>query len=81
MDYNTNISLNYETLTIIIAIILGLFLFLSFFINFYLPFKGKRDYIIMEIKRSFEEEEYRYWKRELKHLYLSSIPLIGIFFK
>lgn len=44
------------------------------------PFLREREYIKMEIKRSFDEEEYRYWKRRLKKLYLRSIPFIGRFF-
>lgn len=39
-------------------------------------FVNKRNYIIMEIKRS-DGRELRYWKRELKKLYISIIPVFG----
>lgn len=81
MDYNTDALLNDEFVIVIIAVIIGLYLIFAFFISFILPFKQKRDYIKMEMERSFEEKEYLYWKRKLKHLYLRSIPLIGRFFR
>lgn len=82
MDYSTGALFNYEVMTIvIIAIIIGFFLFFAFFINSYLPFKHEINYIKMEISRSFEKEEYLYWKRKLKKLYLSCIPIIGKFLK
>lgn len=81
MDYSTDTLYNEEILIVIIAVIIGTFLLLAFFINLYLPFKEERDYIKMEMERSYEEEEYRYWRRELKYLYLRSIPIIGRFFR
>lgn len=81
MDYSTDTLYNEEILIVIIAVIIGTFLLLAFFINLYLPFKEERDYIKMEMERSYEEEEYRYWRRELKCLYLRSIPIIGRFFR
>ena len=61
--------------------IIGAFLITALFVNFFIPFKEERDYIKMEMQRSYEEDEYRYWRRELKYLYLRSIPLIGRFFR
>ena len=62
-------------------------LFLPFFcfvfvFYFYvvMPFIEERNYIKMEMQRS-DDEEYYYWKRELKRLYLSQIPIIGILFR
>ena len=81
MDYSTDTLLNDEFLIFIAAVIIGGFIIIAFFINFFLPFKEERDYIKMEMERSYEEEEYRYWRRELKYLYLRSIPLIGRFFR
>ena len=40
----------------------------------------QRNYIKAEMNRSRSEREYKYWKRELKRLYLHSLPLIGRFF-
>ena len=81
MDYSTDTLLNDEFLIFIAAMIIGLFIILAFFINFFLLFNEERNYIKMEMARSYEEEEYRYWRRELKYLYLRSIPLIGRFFR
>ena len=81
MDYSTDTLLNDEFLIFIAAMIIGFFVILAFFINFFLPFKKERDYIKIEMERSYEEDEHRYWRRELKYLYLRSIPLIGRFFR
>lgn len=81
MDYTTDTLFNDEFLLIIIAMIIGAFLIAGLFVNFFIPFKEERDYIKMEMARSYEEEEYRYWRRELKYLYLRSIPLVGRFFR
>ena len=81
MDYSTDTLLNDEFLIFVAAIIIGFFIILALVINFFNPFKEERDYIKMEMERSYEEDEYRYWRRELKYLYLRSIPLIGRFFR
>ena len=81
MGYRTDALLGDETLGFIAAILTLAFVIITFFVNFYIPFKQERDYIKMEIRRSCEEEAYRYWKKELKYLYLRSIPLIGWFFR
>ncbi len=76
MDYGKESFLNDDMLIAIVAVIIGFLLFLAFFINSYIPFKEERDYIKMEMERSFDENEYRYWKRELKMLYISKIPIV-----
>ena len=81
MDYSTDTILNDEFLIFIAALIIGLFIILAFIFNIFLPFMEERDYIKMEMQRSYEEEEYRYWRRELKYLYLRSIPIVGKFFR
>ena len=65
---------------IIVAILLCL-IGVGIWLSFLGPFMDQRTYIIMEIKRSNSKNEYRYWKKQLKKLYLESIPLIGRFFK
>ena len=47
------------------------------YINIIRPFLEGRRYIKTEIHRSYNECEYRYWKRELKKLYISQIPILG----
>ena len=82
MNYNTDTTLNGETgfaTFAIFTVLIILFIFIAFFINSYLPFKDERDYIKAEMERSFEEEEYLYWKRELKMLYIRKIPIIRSF--
>ncbi len=68
-------------LLIIIATILLCLIGVGIWLSFLEPFMDQRAYIIMEIKRSNSKNEYRYWKKQLKKLYLESIPLIGRFFK
>ena len=80
MDYGIE-TIFKDEVTIIFVIIVVIFLFLAFFVNVYLPFEKEKLYIKMEMKRSFSEDEYLYWKSELKHLYLKYIPFIGRFFK
>jgi len=81
LDYSTDTILNDEFLIFITALIIGLFIILALFFNFFLSFKEERDYIKMEMARSYEEEEYGYWRRELKYLYLRYIPIVGRFFR
>ena len=81
MYYNTGTTLLDELLIGMIVASIGVFFILAILLNFYLPFKKDRDYIKMEMERSYGVDEYRYWKRELKQLYLHSIPLIGRFFR
>lgn len=72
-----NDTSNSETLLLCILIcIIGLLLIIAFYINVLLPFIKEREYIIMELNRS-DEKEYWYWRRKLKILYLSKIPIIG----
>lgn len=81
MEYSTDTLINDEFLLFAVAIIIGSFIIIALFVNFFIPFKEERDYIKMEMDRSYEEEEYLYWRRELKYLYLRSIPLLGRFFR
>ena len=81
LEYSTDTLLNYEFLVLIAAVLVGTIVVIAIFVNFFIPFKEERDYIKMEMERSFEEDEYRYWRRELKRLYLRSIPFIGRFLR
>ena len=62
------------------VVIIGFFIVLAFYFNVIAPFMKARDYIKMEMQRS-DVDEYYYWKRELKRLYISHIPIIGRFFR
>lgn len=81
MDYSTDTLVNNDFSILMFAMIIGGFLIIAFFVNFFPRFKEERDYIKMEIERSYNEKEYRFWRRKLKYLYLRSIPLIGRFFR
>ncbi|MBQ9736991.1 MAG: hypothetical protein IJV86_01125 [Clostridia bacterium] len=63
-----------------IIVIVGFFIIFAFYVNVVMPFMEERKYIKKEIKRS-DGEEYYYWKRELKRLYLTHMPIIGRFFR
>ena len=56
------------------------FVILILYFNIISPFIKSREYIKMEMQRS-DGREYLYWKRQLKKLYMTSIPIIGRFFR
>ena len=60
----------------IIFIIVGI-CFIIYVIYAIVSFKSERDYIKMEMARSANEKERKYWEEELKRLYISKIPVIG----
>lgn len=41
-----------------------------------LPFMKEREYILTELERAYDEDYY-YWERRLRRLYIRSIPLVG----
>ncbi len=69
----------FPTYIIGVAIVI-FFVLLVVYFEIIAPLMEDRARIKMEMYRSYDEEEYRYWKRELKRLYLRHIPLIGRFF-
>ena len=71
----------YELLILAGAVFIGGGLFCTIYVNTFLPFKEKRMYIKMEMARRHSKSSYRYWKKELKKLYLTNIPIIGFFVK
>ena len=46
-----------------------------------IPFTRDRNYIKMEIDRADNEKDYKFWKKQLKRLYLKHIPIVGFFIK
>ncbi len=69
-----------NVLCFVILMFLALLLIGAYYIRVIAPFIADRHYIKMEINRSVGRE-YRYWKRQLKILYLCSIPIIGFLFR
>ncbi len=81
LNYSTDIPSNSEIGFLTIALLIILFIFIVLFINSFISFKKDRDYIKMEMDRSFGEREYLYWKRKLKMLYISKIPVVNYIVK
>lgn len=74
--YNTTENYDESTLLFVLICIVVLLIVFVFYINVLGPFLANRRYIIMEMSRS-DGDEYKFWKRELKLLYISQIPIIG----
>ena len=55
------------------VLILVFVLIVGFYCYVLLPFYEERDYIRREMDRAVEEEEYYYWKGELKRLYMRGL--------
>ena len=70
-DIRTGSMTAFLTIVFLLSAIIVVFGF-----YWYIPFKEKRKYIKMEISRTKGERQC-YWKRELKKLYISQIPIIG----
>lgn len=81
MENNKDALMSDGFLMLVAAAIIGGFIIFAFVFNFFIPFKKERDFIKLEMAQSLEEDEYRYWKRRLKYLYLRSVPLVGRFFR
>jgi len=75
-----NAEENAVVVAIIIVFVLLFFGAFSFYVNVIVPFLDERKYIKAEMETS-EGEEYKYWKNELKFLYLRHIPIIGRFWR
>lgn len=71
MNYTEN------TITLLFLIPILFLAILALYFNVIKPFSEDKAYIKMEIQRAFDESEYRYWKREMKKLYISYIPILG----
>ncbi len=75
MEYSHDIF-GVSTLLVIVSIIFIPLFSAVYYTKVLKPFLRMRAYIKMEIDRS-DEEEYRYWKRQLKRLYVYHIPFVG----
>ena len=69
-----------DMLVVLGSAVLIFFVLLALYFNFIVPFVKEREYVKMEMRRSYSEDEYRFWKRELRRVYLRHIPIIGRFF-
>ncbi len=73
-------EVSYEVLFLLFVLMFGVLALVAFIINVWIPYQKEQKYIKMEMKRS-DGEEYYYWKRQLKRLRMSRIPIIGKFFR
>ena len=53
-------------------------LFIRYWLNVIVPFNREKMYIKSEILRTTGKEK-EYWKKELKILYISTVPVLGKF--
>ena len=69
-----------DMLVVLGSAVLIFFVLLALYFNFIVPLVKERENVKMEMRRSYSEDEYRFWKRELRRVYLRHIPIIGRFF-
>ncbi len=51
----------------------------AFFVNVWIPLSEERDHLKMQIMYSETKEERTHFKRELRRLYLSYVPIVRWF--
>ena len=66
---------------LIFALSLIIVLFVCSYAGIISVFGAEYRYIKMEMERASSENEYLYWRAELKKLRLASIPIIGRFIR
>ncbi len=65
-------------ISIIIAIVLIIaFLLIIKAAEFFVQFSNDTRYIMSEVHRAYNDEEYAYWSRELRCHYLCLIPFVN----
>ena len=65
--------------SIFLVFIVGIFaviFIIAFYMNVWIPFVNKRRYIKMEMSRG-KGRRQKYWKTQLRYLYIEHIPLVG----
>lgn len=60
----------------IVLIVSGFLLILIRLAKFVNDFGRKKQYLLNEMHRAADDNEYRYWRRELRCLYLCLIPFV-----
>lgn len=59
-----------------VGVIILLMLLISFYVNVWIPFVTEKNYIKMELLRATGRRK-KYWKMQLRHLYVKHIPILG----
>lgn len=67
---------NGAVMPLIVLVVLAFLLLAIKFAEFIARFNRETKYIIMEINRATDSDEYRYWRRELRYHYLCLIPFV-----
>ena len=67
---------NGAVITLIILVVFAFLLLVAKFMEFIVRFNQETKYIVMEINRASDHNEYRYWRRELRCHYLCLIPFV-----
>lgn len=67
---------NGTAILLIVLIISAFLLLVAKLAEFVARFNRETNYIIMEINRAADSDEYRYWRRELRCHYLCLIPFV-----
>ena len=75
MENSSNIFVEILGICLVIIILIGLVL--KYISSIYIPFAEERDFLKMELSRSYGSSRLHY-KHELRRLYLAQIPFIGI---
>ncbi len=68
---------NDEVVIIVVLISAAVVLLTVKIIEFFVLFNEDTRYIISEIQRAYNDDEYRYWRRELRCHYLCLIPFVN----
>ena len=61
---------------IFLGVIFSIIIVIAFYINVWIPFVNRRSYIKMEMSRTTGEKK-KYWKKQLRYLYIEHIPVVG----
>ncbi len=77
MFYTKDSVSNSSVMVILIILLISIFI-MVIYTGYIRPFSEKRKYIKMEMSRT-RHDRHMMWKRELKKLYVSQIPILGKF--
>lgn len=68
-------------LLLIVLFFVLLFFMFAFYQKVIKPFQDDRKYIKLQLSKAYDNDEYRFWKRELRRLYLIRVPFVGAILK
>lgn len=63
------------------VVLIAVALVLYIYVDVIIPFNKTHEYIKMEMNRSCSRSEYKYWKKEMRKLYVQLIPVVRWFVK